>query len=465
MDAQTSDSEKELKKVEEEAERLARNDFLDGNDLLYFYCQKYPIPALERDVADPEELTPEEAHFADQMWLIGRAYAASPERYSYGGKGKPKDDLLNEEGYESFFQDIARIMLRDECHQKNEPIAYFRGHRVDIKRSIEFLRSDEWIWTYLGNQKNMAEKLEGRAKVAAQDLSNRYDEQGVFAKIETRSLKLITACDEDDLANHFETDIESIKSSVECVSHFAAALNSARRLRDIACILKTLEVTKKNLLKLKKDGKIETLDGIPSETDVEKLFSSVSKKESWGKLPERANLVIQGEPAASISFASKFLHFHYPGLFFIFDSIASSKTRQVNPKLTKTFRGFECFRNKKNKKNKYKKQICEVLKCWEKKYESLEDNKGKAKEREYLKHALEELTFAYFFFDSLLKSKDLKSKDEKTACEQDEITACEQLVERLRSSNPECQSGCYAPAHHTYITRLVDILVMNSEAT
>ena len=78
-----------------------------GNDVLYHYCEVYKFPnqivesRLEKDIAI----------FASKMWLIGRSYAASPERYAYVGDrfNKPKDS--DKKGYEPFFKDIAATLF------------------------------------------------------------------------------------------------------------------------------------------------------------------------------------------------------------------------------------------------------------------------------------------------------------------------------------------------------------------
>lgn len=60
-----------------------------GNDYLYLFFEQHPLPRsleeanLEINGAEQSYRTKYEAAFADQLWLIGRAYAASPERYSY----------------------------------------------------------------------------------------------------------------------------------------------------------------------------------------------------------------------------------------------------------------------------------------------------------------------------------------------------------------------------------------------
>lgn len=431
----SSHGDEKPKKIGREIERLAQNDYLNGNDLLYFFCREYPIPPLEKVGEVQEQLTRAEARFADQMWLIGRAYAASPERYSYSNKGKPKEDLLDEEGYESFFQDIARIILREECHQENEPVAYFRGNRININKMINYLDQKKAFWTDIFDADGLDEWMQSSDKSkgsgrsmravahnAARNLCHLLDDQDCFDEIRLKSLGLLSAHDTSDLESSFKEDYKLIRNSANCVAKFASILNSARKLRDISCVLKTLEEIKTKARKLQEMPE--------SEDDLfKKLFLNKwrSAKKSWAKLPDRTSLVVQEEPSDSISFSSKFLHFHYPTIFFIFDTVSASKTRSSAKKLVDTFEGYEGYRTQKS------------------------SMRPENTDSDYLDHAIEELIFAYFLFNHLLGNRD-NSLD------------CRKLLERLERSESENQDDIHAPLHHTYITRIVDELVMNGDA-
>lgn len=484
----SSHGDEKPKKIGREIERLAQNDYFNGNDLLYYFCQKYPIPPLENVEEAQEKLTLVEARFADQMWLIGRAYAASPERYSYscsnsknddssskdeGSKGKPKEDLLDEEGYESFFQDIARIMLRAECHQEGRPIAYFRGNRVDINKVIDELASpssDTSIWEDIidpdnGNANNakLLDSWIGKrdddgvspakkaAKNAAKKLCELFYDQRLFAQGKPGALEfeLVRGVNSLDNEKSIEHNIQSVKDSTLCVSLFAAALNSARRLRDVACILETLVEIKTRLIRAKKKSGEDSTHG----NLFDELFPSKEKQKSWRKLPKRADLVAQGEPSESISFSSKFLHFHCPRAFFIYDSISASKTKSSSKKLGKSFKDFKKYKKVFDKK--YNNFLKQYKGRYEREYEELLGCEARSIKRglDYFKHASEELVFAYFLFDHLLDNN------------QSSNSACNQLITGLRSSTPETQDDLHGPLHYTYITRLVDELVMNSNAT
>ncbi|MEY8460676.1 hypothetical protein AALA69_06035 [Eggerthellaceae bacterium 24-137] len=93
-----------------------------GNDILYQLCESHPFPApcICNDGVSVEELREQEGILAGKMWVIGRSYAASPERYAYVRSGKiRKPPEGGSEGYESFFNDVSAILFEGE--------PYFRG--------------------------------------------------------------------------------------------------------------------------------------------------------------------------------------------------------------------------------------------------------------------------------------------------------------------------------------------------
>lgn len=93
-----------------------------GNDILYQLCESHPFPApcICNDGVSVEELREQEGILAGKMWVIGRSYAASPERYAYVRSGKSrKPPEGGSEGYESFFNDVSAILFEGE--------PYFRG--------------------------------------------------------------------------------------------------------------------------------------------------------------------------------------------------------------------------------------------------------------------------------------------------------------------------------------------------
>lgn len=108
-----------------------------GNDVLYHFCEEYPLPdghPCDTTKADGKSKE-QEVILAAKMWLIGRSYAASPERYAYRkGEKCKKPEELGPEGYESFFNDIAGILIEGK--------PYYRGVSHD-KKDIDNSKNDE----------------------------------------------------------------------------------------------------------------------------------------------------------------------------------------------------------------------------------------------------------------------------------------------------------------------------------
>ena len=123
-----------------------RQSVPDGNDMLYYFCEQSPLHQLPlRDNVGIIGPTPEEAAFADQMWLIGRAYAASPQRYKYtvknadgnrASRAKPSEKWIENEGYESFFSDIARIITSNSANNQGRMPSYLQGRYTDLNEVL-----------------------------------------------------------------------------------------------------------------------------------------------------------------------------------------------------------------------------------------------------------------------------------------------------------------------------------------
>lgn len=85
---------------------MNRTSYSFGNDVLYSMA------------SDPGDLCKEE-RLDGAMWLIGRAYAASPQRrfYKAGEKVVPSND-----GRELFFKKIAHYFNKDFLKKCQEPL-------------------------------------------------------------------------------------------------------------------------------------------------------------------------------------------------------------------------------------------------------------------------------------------------------------------------------------------------------
>lgn len=446
-------------------EYLKRNNSWNGNDLLYLFCKKNPFPNIEeierqkKDLKDPKYLTSAESIFANQMWLIGRAYAASPERYSYtlredkqrGYKdhhpGKPRESFLGTEGYESFFQDIARILFRPECFPEciKDSMAYFRGESKELGSEIDSLiREKENAAKLIKNlnskaedegvklsdvslhPKSFADDIESLKEVVAGAQGQlRFfhkelfcDKDGFLTKLKSLSIDADKIIFEQRLKNdtNSKADANYIRDLTACVVHFAKALNAARVLRDATVTVLTIR-------------RLQTRVS-PSKEDLKKC-----ELKQWAAFSKGAKLLVEGAPSVNVSFSSKLLHFYYPKAFFIYDSISASRT----PKLATTFKGFsesahpEANAMTGEDSSTYEQYYCNLSK------------KEKGKFEDYYKHAARELAFSRFIVKRL------------------RYASCQQyanLFRQLKSIEPQLmESNPFS--HCLTITRLVDDLIMN----
>lgn len=435
-----------------DAKRFLKGYYPSGNDCLYEFCDMHPISTINT-AAPLDPLTKEEACFADQMWLIGRSYAASPERYSYTGKispndakpVKPKEILLGSEGYESFFQDITRMLFRNKGHNQNTPIIYFRGKHFMLEEllpSAEYINRFNRFWESVNAKsgdnsvKNcrisskIFEKIEDRAKKCSKQL-------GKFSTLQANKLlnpskvnaryDLISLTSFSNVENSFKTDIRIAKETIDCVFELANFLNSARMLRDIAIallsLLKTIKMDKEEIQKLKGE-----------------------RKEAILNLPRWLYTLSNGKPSLSISFCSKFLHFHNPQIFFIFDSISSSNSKEYKSKILSSLpqKDLALLLEKTPKPDKAVGS--------DRSANNSEDERTANKRLEYGRHIENELKIAYALCISLLNQS--KNRDEESKDLLDIIRAfCN--MRNIREDTPSV-SWSYS------ITRIVDELVTNS---
>lgn len=95
----------------DEAEKLNQNNYSFTNETLYRLCQE-----------NPEILNADPAVLAGKIEMIGRVYAASPERRSYTWiaehEEKPKNIIRNYgDGQGGFFDKLAALL--PHCHENN----------------------------------------------------------------------------------------------------------------------------------------------------------------------------------------------------------------------------------------------------------------------------------------------------------------------------------------------------------
>lgn len=413
----------------------------------------HPISTINT-AAPLDPLTEEEACFADQMWLIGRSYAASPERYSYTGKippndakpAKPKEILLGSEGYESFFRDITRMLFRNESHDPDNPVIYLRGQGCSIKKRIpnqEDINKFNDIWKDLNEEskdssvKNCRisietfENLEDRAKDCSKQLegfSTSQIKELLNPGNDNARYSLISLTSLSNAEGSFKTDLGIIEKVTDCVFKLADFLNNARMLRDIAITLSTL----KKAIEICDARKIQEL--------------KEEHKRAILNLPRWLHTLINGKPSLSISFCSKFLHFHNPQVFFIFDSISSSKSKEYKSKILSSLpqKDLALLLEKTPKPDKAIGS--------DKSANYNEDKRIANKRLEYGRHIENELKIAYALCISLLNQS--KNRDKESEELLDKIRAsCN--IRNIREDTPSV-SWSYS------ITRIVDELVTNS---
>lgn len=98
---------------------LNKSSYFYGNEVLYRM-------AAESDIKDPDQL-------AGTMWLIGRSYAASPQRRSYGTDKETNWPVRSDnDGRDQFFASIARHIV------DNEDLSFLE----ELEESICFDNSD-----------------------------------------------------------------------------------------------------------------------------------------------------------------------------------------------------------------------------------------------------------------------------------------------------------------------------------
>lgn len=281
-----------------------------GNKLLYDLCREHPLSKMTiRSSEQDDKLTEDEAAFADEMWLIGRAYAASPQRYVYkNGMTKPTEDYLLNEGYESFFADIARILFRGPYNRDNCPRAYLRGKECILDFDLNEAESVKTACETLYDETESF--IEAFSKLS--DKQYQYEIQG---KKSGQGKVTIS-----------EHDFRLLRQAVSCVVQFSKLISSARLLRDAAILKQSCTKDADDIRSAQQKKWNESKRKNKSKTSPQDVWKET--KNEWKKTME------EGEQSLCLSFSSKFLHFHCPQLFFIYDSISSNNLGNLGKQTT-----------------------------------------------------------------------------------------------------------------------------------
>ena len=362
----------------EDAIKARVEDYLEscnfGNKLLYDLCREHPLSKMTILSSEQDgKLTEDEAAFADEMWLIGRAYAASPQRYVYkNGMTKPTEDYLLNEGYESFFADIARILFRGPYNRDNCPRAYLRGKECILDFDLNEAESVKTACETLYDETDSF--IEAFSKLS--DKQYQYEIQG------KKSGQV-----EITISEH---DFRLLRQTVSCVVQFSKLIGSARLLRDAAILKQSCTKAADDIRSAQQKKWSESERKSRSKTSPQDVWKEAQNE--WKKTMK------EGEQSLCLSFSSKFLHFHCPQLFFIYDSISSNNignlgtqiNLSLNPEDGNSIDNAGISIHLKAPRNSVYLALNEAL------GQDTEDD-----EKKYAVHACKELVFAYLVHDAV----------------------------------------------------------------
>ena len=291
-------------------EKILNDKIGAGNRTLYNFCSgdKALNRKLENTYNDIDIL-------AAQMWLIGRSYAAQPERRYYGSKIALTG---SGDGLDTFYDKMAKNLISE---QKDD----FETLQEKIKKLNKAPRYDE---DFKDEEINLTTlKLSIEAVLMFNDMAK----------------KAVFAIDKKDIERAANIGIESLKDVIRTLNKAIDIGN-----KDVITELSTafIEETKKKNCKL--DAKFIDLfiKALKEKTDDEikktnKKLSSAKREplvierinkqlvgdwDNWdnNKVNEYKKLMYKEFESKSrnpYSFASKILHFHAPNAVFIKDSI------------------------------------------------------------------------------------------------------------------------------------------------
>lgn len=210
-------------KLTEIEEKILSRGYGIGNDVLYKLCEDFP---LEKICKNPNDTISEDKikswivtsdnnkgytmvnALAAQMWLIGRSYAASPERRDYGEKFD-WDNSGN--GLDSYFELLAMRLLNK--HEDNDRYNYHN----DLQAIVEKLSKIE------NEQKEQLEidKDSLQISVAAVLSFNRLLKKARFAVDRSEIIRIKGFVDEtDESLGEFENKQKNMLSFCSKFLHF-----------------------------------------------------------------------------------------------------------------------------------------------------------------------------------------------------------------------------------------------------
>lgn len=294
-----------------------------GNRTLYDFCSG--DNALNRKLENTHK---DIDILAAQMWLIGRSYAAQPERRYYGSK-----IILtgSGDGLDSFYDKMAKSLI---CEQKDD----FEALQEKIKKLREAPRYDKDFEVEKINLTTL--KLSIEAVLMFNDMAK----------------KAVFAIDEEDIERAVKVGIESLQNVIQLfnkkinidnkdfITDLSTAFIEETKKKNCKLNAKFLDLFIK-ALKEKTDDEIKKnnkkLSSAERETLVIKKINELlegvwddNKFEEYKKLMKKK---FESKSRNPYSFASKFLHFHAPNSVFIKDTITHNNFSYGKDKDNKDF--------------------------------------------------------------------------------------------------------------------------------
>ena len=205
-----------------------------GNKTLYALCEKYPLYD-----------NPSEDALSGQIWLIGRSYAASPERRHYKKDKRPIKPELHQSGngLDTFFKSLAKELLKNQGFQ-------------DIINFIKYNREKHYDFDY--SEKDIGLLLQ------VGDIVNSFN------SVLKEAIKRV---DNEDLKNYPDAEINDFPSFSSKYMHF--------QLKNIVFIKDSISASHLSKMGIK-DEKFKSAMSHLSKMGIkdEKLKSAI-KNESW----------------------------------------------------------------------------------------------------------------------------------------------------------------------------------------
>lgn len=150
---------------EEKIKESFKADCDIGNKTLYALCEEYPLYD-----------NPSEDALSGQIWLIGRSYAASPERRHYKKDKKPIKPELHQSGngLDTFFKSLAKELLKNQGFQ--DIINFIKDNR-EKHYDFDYSEKDIGLLLQVGDIVNSFNNVlkEAIKRVDNEDLKNYPD--------------------------------------------------------------------------------------------------------------------------------------------------------------------------------------------------------------------------------------------------------------------------------------------------